>query len=154
MGRAGIVVNTKRQLRRLRDGKEMLIGLLLSKRRVGHRRKQKRICTSGLRIPRQGLGVVCPQSTDTDDDRNTTAHALDGGLDGSPSLLACEKGVDPGAAKKAYRSDAGITQAFQQAAEGIRVDPAIPIGGRWRKGRKTMKRRSDRHDAILKIRSM
>jgi hypothetical protein len=56
--------------------------------------------------------VVCPQSTDTDDDRNTTANALDRGLDGSASLLACEKGVDPSAAKKAYRSDAGITQAF------------------------------------------
>jgi hypothetical protein len=98
--------------------------------------------------------VVCPQSTDTDDDRNTTANALDRGLDGSPSLLACEKGVDPSAAKKAYRSDPGITQGFQQAAESFGVDPAIPIGGRWRKGRKAMKRRSDRHDAILKIRSM
>jgi hypothetical protein len=98
--------------------------------------------------------MVCPQSTDADDEGNTTANALDRSLDGSPSLLACKKGVDPGAAEKTYRSDACITQAFQQAAEGFGVDPAIPIGGRGRKGRKTLKRRSDKHDAILKIRSM
>jgi hypothetical protein len=98
--------------------------------------------------------MVCPQSTNADDEGNTTANALDRSLDSSPSLLACEKGIDPGAAEKAYRSHACITQAFQQAAEGFGVDPAIPIGGRGRKGRKTMKWRSDRHDAILKIRSM
>jgi hypothetical protein len=98
--------------------------------------------------------MVCPQSADADDEGNTTTNALDRSLDGSPSFLAREKGVDPGAAEKAYRSDACITQAFQQAAEGFGVDPALPIGGRGRKGRKTMKRRSDRHDAILKIRSM
>jgi hypothetical protein len=98
--------------------------------------------------------MVCPQSTDADNDRNTTANARDRSLDGSPSLLACKKGVDAGAAEKAYRSDACITQALQQAAEGFRVDPAIPIGGRWQKGRKTMKRRGDGHDAILKRRYM
>jgi hypothetical protein len=98
--------------------------------------------------------MVCPQSADADDEGNTTANAFDRGLDGSPSFLAREKGVDPGAAEKAYRSDACITQAFQQAAESFGIDPAVPIGGRWRKGRKTMKRRGDGHDAILKRRSM